>query len=327
MARALRIQFPGAFYHITCRGIEQRSIYVDDRDRLRFLELLTRSLDTYQVAMHAFIMMDNHFHLLIQTRKANCSEFMRHFNISYTAWFNWRYSRRGNLYQGRYNACLIDADRYLLEVSRYIHLNIVRVKRWQSSHHGERWRAAGRYKWSSLAGYLDQKSAKEYVHYSMLLDMIGGRRAYGRYMIDGLKRGVADPFKKVQRRMILGSDDFAAEVEHHLQHGSLRDQPAYREFVMQVLKPEELLKFLAQECGITDHVLRMRQAHGPTRGLVAELLYKYCNITQSQIGKLLGGIDYGAVHLLRRRVREKMRKNAELKKLYDDLDARIGGLL
>jgi hypothetical protein len=78
MARALRIQFPGAFYHITCRGIERRHIFLDDKDRNRFLFLLSNSLKAYQVVLYAYILMNNHFHLLIQTKKANCSEFMRH---------------------------------------------------------------------------------------------------------------------------------------------------------------------------------------------------------------------------------------------------------
>ena len=75
MARPLRIQFPGAFYHVTCRGIERRQIFFDNKDRFRFLALLTESLATYQVVLHAYIMMTNHFHLVIQTKKANCSEF------------------------------------------------------------------------------------------------------------------------------------------------------------------------------------------------------------------------------------------------------------
>ncbi|MBE0433587.1 transposase, partial [candidate division WOR-3 bacterium] len=91
MARALRIQFPGAFYHVTCRGIERRQIFMDDADRNKFLELLSGSLETYQVVVFAYTLMANHFHLLIQTRKANCSEFMRHFNICYTGWFNYRH--------------------------------------------------------------------------------------------------------------------------------------------------------------------------------------------------------------------------------------------
>jgi putative transposase len=90
MARPLRIQYPGAFYHITCRGIERRNIFCHDTERNRFLGYLSDSLETYQVVLHAYILMTNHFHLLIQTKKANCSELMRHFNIRYTGWFNRR---------------------------------------------------------------------------------------------------------------------------------------------------------------------------------------------------------------------------------------------
>lgn len=109
MTRALRIQFPDAFYHVTCRGIERRLIFMDDADRHKFLEFLARSLETYQGVAFAYTLMANHFHLLIQTRKANYSEFMRHFNICYTGRFNHRHHRAGNLYQGRYHAFLVDA--------------------------------------------------------------------------------------------------------------------------------------------------------------------------------------------------------------------------
>jgi len=130
MARPLRIQYPGAFYHITCRGNERKEIFLDDKDRNRFLALLTESLETYQVILYAYILMINHFHLLVQTKRANLSEFMRCFNICYTGWFNYRHHRCGHLYQGRYKAFLIDADNYLLEVSRYLHLNSVRGQNW-----------------------------------------------------------------------------------------------------------------------------------------------------------------------------------------------------
>jgi putative transposase len=327
MARALRIQFPGAFYHITCRGIEQRPIYLDNQDRIRFLALLARSLETYGVVLHAYIMMKNHFHLLIETKKANCSEFMRHFNICYTGWFNWRHRRSGNLYQGRYNARLVDADRYLLEVSRYVHLNIVRVKRRPSLTYGERWQYAKGYRWSSLAGYVDEKVALDYVDYDMILGMIGGRRAYRNYVIGGLKRAVEDPFKKVKQRMILGGEEFVAEVKRYLRRGSLRDQPAYRDLVVRVLEPEVLLGFLVRQRGIKKEILQTRKAHGVVRGIVAELLYKYCTITQSQIGRLLGDIDYGAVYLLRRRLREKMTSDTTVRKRYHELDTKVKELM
>ncbi|MGD9379274.1 MAG: transposase, partial [candidate division WOR-3 bacterium] len=91
MARPLRIQFPGAFYHVTCRGNKRRVIFRDNDDRYRFLTQLRESLQTYQVNLHAYVMMDNHFHLIVQTLRANLSEFMRRFNICYTSWFNYHH--------------------------------------------------------------------------------------------------------------------------------------------------------------------------------------------------------------------------------------------
>ena len=128
MARPLRIQFENAYYHVTCRGNDRRNIFFSDADRLAFLDLLGSSSDIYQTEILAYVPMSNHFHLLVKTPRGNLQEFMRHFNISYTAWYNRRHRRSGHLYQGRYHSFLIDADNYLKEVSRYIHLNPVKIK-------------------------------------------------------------------------------------------------------------------------------------------------------------------------------------------------------
>ena len=138
MSRPLRIQYPDAYYHVTCRGNEQQLIFRRLEDRQEFFRLLARSVDIFDVRLLAYALMPNHFHLLVCTPKGNLSEFMRHFNISYTGAFNRKYKRSGHLYQGRYKAFLIDGDNYLLEVFRYIHLNPLRMKsgvprepRWQ----------------------------------------------------------------------------------------------------------------------------------------------------------------------------------------------------
>ena len=128
MARPLRIQYSHAYYHVTCRGNDRRSIYRDDTDRTLFLEKLRVSIEIYDVKLHAYVLMGNHFHLMVETPRANLSEFMRHFNISYTGAFNRRHRRVGHLYQGRYKAILLDKDSYLAELSRYVHLNPVRIK-------------------------------------------------------------------------------------------------------------------------------------------------------------------------------------------------------
>ena len=128
MARPLRIQYRDAYYHVTCRGNDRRSIYRDDSDRELFLEKLKASLEIYGVALHAYVLMGNHFHVLVQSPKANLSEFMRHFNIAYTGAYNRRHKRVGHLYQGRYKAILVESGIYLLELSRYLHLNPIRIK-------------------------------------------------------------------------------------------------------------------------------------------------------------------------------------------------------
>jgi putative transposase len=323
MARPLRIQFSGAFYHITCRGIERRNIYVDDKDRDRFLTLLFESLENYQVILYAYILMRNHFHLIIQTRKGNCSEFMRHFNICYTGWFNWRHHRCGNLYQGRYKAFLIDVDNYLLEVSRYLHLNCVRVRNLKSLDYQSQWRYVREYRWSSLAGYVSEHDAVQAVDYDLILSMIDGRRAYRAFMRDGLKWGVENPFKKVKSQVILGGEEFVKEVKQYLKRGSRREQPSYRDMVTSVLDPEVVMGALTRACGIKEELLKQRGAHGVLRGIVADLLYKYCEITQGQIGAMLGDIDYVSVHQLRRRMREKMFDSEEIKRRYEAIEAQL----
>ncbi len=321
MARPLRIQFAGAFYHITCRGIERRKIYMDDKDRHKFLALLEDSLETYQVILYAYILMSNHFHLFIGTRKANCSEFMRHFNICYTGWFNYHHNRCGNLYQGRYKAYLVDANDYLLEVSRYLHLNSVRVREMGSLDYREKWRYARDYQWSSLSGYVSERRAIPMIAYDLLLSMVGNRRAYQDFVIDGLKRDMENPFKQVKSRIILGNDDFAADVKQYLRRGSRREQPSYRDIVTTVLEPEVVLGILQQEYRISKELLQRRGAQGLLRGIAAELLYKYCEITQVQIGQLLGNIDYMAVCQLRKRLKEKMQQDAAVTKRYVETEA------
>ena len=128
MARPLRISYPNAFYHVTCRGNDRRAIFRDDHDRGRFLERLQSAVEIFGVRVHAYVLRSNHFHLIVQTPRANLSEFMRQFNISYTGDYN-RYHRRvGHLYQGRFKAMVVDKDSYLLELSRYVHLNPIRIK-------------------------------------------------------------------------------------------------------------------------------------------------------------------------------------------------------
>ncbi|MCK5545000.1 MAG: transposase, partial [Desulfobulbaceae bacterium] len=127
MARPLRITFPGAFYHITSRGNEGKVVFKSKRDREKFLEYLESATKRYDALIHAYCLMDNHYHLMVETPSGNLPQIMRHINGAYTTYFNIKRKRSGHLFQGRYKAILVEIDEYAKELSRYIHLNPVRA--------------------------------------------------------------------------------------------------------------------------------------------------------------------------------------------------------
>lgn len=112
MSRPLRIQYAGAFYHVTSRGNERKDIFKGDRDRERFLNYLESAAQRYGAIFHCYCLMNNHYHLLIETPDSNLSQIMQHINGSYTTYFNIRRKRAGHLFQGRYHAILVEADAY-----------------------------------------------------------------------------------------------------------------------------------------------------------------------------------------------------------------------
>jgi len=148
MARPLRIEYPGALYHVISRGNNRAPVFRDDRDRKRYLEKLSLYCDGKEVHLLAYCLLTNHVHLLLETPKGNLSKMMQPFQTSYTVYFNKRHRRSGHVFEQRYKAFLVDKDPYLLEVTRYIHLNPVAAKIVERP---------GQYRWSSYRGYLNGK--------------------------------------------------------------------------------------------------------------------------------------------------------------------------
>ncbi len=114
-------------HHVTCRGNEKRPIFYDDEDRVTFLKFLGQAVHRFGWSVTAYVLMTNHFHLVVQTPKASLSRGMHWLNTKYVGWFNRRHERSGHLYQGRFKACLVDKENYFLEVLRYVVLNPVRA--------------------------------------------------------------------------------------------------------------------------------------------------------------------------------------------------------
>jgi putative transposase len=206
MARKPRIQFEGAFYHVITRGNQRRKIFRDEADYRQYLDILARYKDLYKYRLYAYVFMNNHVHLLIDTRDTPLSRILQGINQSYTARFNRRYKTVGHLFQGRYKAILCDRDRYLLSLVKYIHLNPVRARASKTP---------GEYPWSSHRAYIEpvrQSIVDEDKVLRMFSEDKGSaRRLYQAYVSDGIAVKKEDIYSVVDKR-ILGDERFTESV-------------------------------------------------------------------------------------------------------------------
>ena len=306
MARPLRIQYENAYYHVTCRGNAGQEIFDNDQDRSAFLDLLNRSREIYQVEILAYVLMRNHFHLVVKTPLGNLKEFMRHFNISYTSYFNRRHRRAGHLYQGRYKAFLIDADSYLQEVTRYVHLNPIRVKRKGEMDVKGKKRYLERYPWSSHAYYVGRKKGNPLLSREEILGHFGGkglrgRKNYRRFVEEVLGGTIESPLQKGKGHGIVGDEDFVGRVQGRFLkriRGS-REIPGVKGIIGQIA-PAKILGVVSKETGVSGEELKRKGERGVGRGLLMEMLYRYGGMNQRQIGEMMW-VDYSSVSVTRKR--------------------------
>lgn len=322
MARPLRIEYSHACYHITCRGNDRRIIFKDDDDRRGFLTRLQSSLEIYEVRLHCYVLMNNHFHLIVATPKANLSQFMRHFNVAYTSFFNRRHRRTGHLYQGRFKAVLIQPNPWLLELSRYVHINPVRTPRLRRGVVQEQVQQLWRYPWSSLGGYVSARRRESWIHYEEVLFQVGqSRRRYGRFVQDGLERGVSDPWKQLRGQVILGDPGFWESAKKRwMGSGSTATQSPL--LAVTRIDPARITADAARYFNLAPERLRRKRGRcRDQRGLLMELLYRHGGMTQQAIGVHLGGLDYTAVSHERRRVRERIAQSDVVANWWRELDS------
>lgn len=214
MARPLRIEFPGAVYHVTSRGDRLEPIFVDDQDRLIHLDIVAQALSRFGGQMLAYCLMGNHYHFVLHTRRANLSLLMRHINGVYTQAFNRRHDKIGHLFQGRFKAILVDRDAYLLEVCRYVELNPVRAGMKRKP---QTWR------WSSYRAHVGMEATPEWLDTDGLHGHLLGRpvrsdadrrRATARYA--GLVAHAPDVRlwdSALRQQIYLGDEDFVERMQ------------------------------------------------------------------------------------------------------------------
>jgi putative transposase len=210
MTRPLRIQYAGAVYHITSRGNEKKAVSKNDEDRRTFLNTLQHVNKRYNWICHAYCLMTNHFHLLIETHDGNLSLGMRQLNGVYTQLFNKLHGRSGHLFQGRYSSILIQKDSHLLEVCRYVVLNPVRTKMVENPEE---------YAWSSYRATAGREAAAPCLTIDWVLGQFNGKRSkaeaeYCKFVEWGI--GKETIWREVKGQSILGEDDFVEGMISHI---------------------------------------------------------------------------------------------------------------
>ena len=225
MARSLRIEYPGAVYHVTGRGNERKAIFRDDRDRSAFLDTLHLVTLRYHLLCHAYCLMDNHYHLVIETPDGNLSLSMRQLNGVYTQWFNRRHKRVGHLFQGRFKAVIIQKESHLLEACRYVVLNPVRAN---AADHPGKW------SWSSYGATAGMKRAHPCLTMDWILGQFAPQRAkaqaaYRKFVGEGMQAGPL--WRDLRAQSILGEEDFVERLIDHVRgYERIADIPKSQRF-------------------------------------------------------------------------------------------------
>ena len=221
MPRPPRLELDGALYHLISRGNGRARIFLADDDRLRFLRQLRDNLRTYDVLLYAYVLMDNHYHLLAKTNRANLSQFMQRLNTSYALYFRYRHRRPGHLLQGRYTAKLVEDDQYLVGLSRYIHLNPVKTAAGLRMKKARRLRSLEAFRWSSYPGYVAAKAEEGWVCYDLRKQFgrsrVAARRCY-RAFVQACVMEEDGALRDAMRasRYAIGAQQYISAIEERL---------------------------------------------------------------------------------------------------------------
>lgn len=298
MPRHLRVQFPGAIYHVTARGNGRQRIFRDARDRERFVGRLGASVDTYGVRLYVFCLMANHYHLVLETPQANLSRFMQSLETGYTVYFNLRHDSCGHLTQGRYGAKLVAGDSYLLRLTRYVQLNPVFVSRTKHLSVEERIARLRRYRWSSYLSYVGECEPLDFVDYEPLLALVGGQKgkrrmaAYRRFVESGVAHA-DDEFAEaldISARSI-GDEDFRKWVDRRYEKllaGVARTEDVTFRRQCGYVSPDRLLAAVCKAFTMHKADLCRRRRGCEARAVAAKMLCKYGGLTRRETAGALG---------------------------------------
>ena len=318
MARPLRIEYPGAIYHVISRGNQRRSIYEDEHDYQRFLQGLEQTVGRFGWELLSFVLMPNHFHLFVRTPLPNLSRGMQYLVSGYANWYAKRHNRPGHLMQGRFKASLVEDETYFWSVSRYLHLNPVRGRRPLVAHPVE-------WPWSSYPGYARKRArlrwvAYEAVHSAWRGEMGGNdaETAYRRFVEQGLATKPEDPFREAVGGWLLGGPKLVDRVRSGMKVPRNPDAvPAVR--LLTSIDYRTVLLAVADHFGVTLESFRHQRTGELSRDLAAWLARELTPVTLRDLSAEFGLTHPDSVRNLIGRATHALEDSPRLRKEIETL--------
>jgi len=302
MARAWRIEFDGALYHVLSRGNEQQAIFRDDEDRTRFLETLGEMAERYDMDIFCYVLMGNHYHLLFRTNRSNLSKGMQWLGLSYTRRFNNRHLRSGHLFQGRFKSIIVENDAYLVRLSCYIHRNPLRANMVER---------LAEYRWSSYPIYAYGRRGPDWLKTDMILSQFSGsnaRQAY-REKVQRYAEEEKQLLEDLKHGIILGTTEFVEKLrDAFLPDSPPKEIPQCRK-IQKSIDPSDLIHQAAAMLDID--MLFCRQSRRipkeikVNRDMLVYCIWKTGLLTNEKIGDLFG-VSYSSISHIVKLVQSKL---------------------
>lgn len=309
------------------RGNARKVIYRSDRDCERFLEQLKDNLETYDVRLYAFVLMKNHYHLLVRTEQANLSRFVQRLNTSYALYFRYKHNAPGHVFQGRFKAKIVEDDEYAHRLIRYIHLNPVKMEKQKPLSRGEKIEWLEKYPWTSYHGYVQAKKALDWIDYSLLKtygrNWAEARRKYKAYALAMVHENDDEFLEALQASAYaIGDEDFVQEMEEKLKDrrkGDDRDRDII--WPASGMSLESIDRFIAEKYGI-DAALLKDHGHraGEAKTAAIEMSVRYSGKSMREIGAHYGNMTSSSVSMVRKKVRDG---DAGFQKRIDELARKL----
>lgn len=317
MSRPLRVQYPGAWYHVMNRGLNRGNIFLNEKDYECFLKLLGESCRLYHVKTVAYCLMTNHYHLVVHTPKGNLARFLRHVNGVYTQRFNRSHRRDGPLFRGRYKAILVEADEYLKPLVRYVHLNPVEAGIVKE---------IGHYRWVSHHIYLKGQSQEKWIEVETVLGQFSRKKAqaikeYRKYVEDGNETELKNFYGGKKQGWILGTEGFKNTIKEEIIESGWEEEVAEKREVEAQKVVEEILRQVGEEYDLTrEELLKSRRGQeNIARKMALSLAREFSRLKLNELGIIFGIKSYRTVGTNCYRVKREIERDRKLKSLYEQL--------